>query len=142
MAGEDLIGTWRIESFTFTDEAGSVFHPLGERLTGFLLISAEGYLALNFMAGERSRFAHDDLFGGNAAERAQAAAEVVSFAGPFEYNGTAVSVTVEYSIYPNWIGQTQVREVELSDDTLILRTRGAKKFGGSLRKGEARLVRA
>ena len=142
MTGEDLIGTWRLKLFAFTDGSGSVFYPLGKRPAGFVIISAEGYLALNFMASERSRFAHDDLFGGNSAERAQAAAEVVSFAGPFEYNGNAVSVMVEYSIYPNWIGQTQVREVELSDDTLILRTGGGKIFGGSLRQGEAQLIRA
>ena len=142
MKGEDLIGTWRLQSFAFTDEAGAVLHPLGEQLTGFVLISAEGYLALNFMAGERSRFADDDLFGGNAAERARATAEVVSFAGPYEYDGAVVSVTIEYSVYPNWIGRIQVREVELSGDTLILRTEGAKMFGGTLRRGEAWLIRA
>ncbi len=142
MTGEDLIGTWRLQSFAFTDMSGAVVHPLGELVAGYILISAQGYLALNFMAGERSRFADDDLFGGSTAERARATAEVISFAGPYEYDGAAVSVTVEYSVYPNWIGRTQVREVELSGDTLILRTEGAKMFGGTLRQGEARLIRA
>ncbi len=142
MTGEDLIGTWRLWSFAFTDEAGAVLHPLGERPAGFVLISADGYLALNFMTGERSRFADDDLFGGGEAERARAAAEVVSFAGPYEYDGTAVSVTVEYSVFPNWIGGTQVREVEVSGDTLILRTQGARLFAGVPRRAEARLIRA
>ena len=142
MTGEDLIGTWRLRSFAFTDEAGAVLQPLGERPVGFVLISADGYLALNFMAGERSAFADDDLFGGGEAERAQAMAEIVSFAGPYEYDGTVVSVTVEYSVFPNWIGGTQVREVEVSGDTLILRTEGARLFAGSLRRAEARLVRA
>ncbi len=142
MTGGDITCTWRLQSFAFTDEAGAVFHPLGERPTGFVLISADGYLALNFMAGERSGFAADDLFGGDEAERAQAAAEIVSFAGPYEYDGTVVSVTVEYSVFPNWIGGTQVREVEVSGDALILRTEGAKMFAGSPRRAEARLVRA
>ncbi len=142
MTGEDLIGTWRLRSFAFTDEAGAVFHPLGERPSGFVLITADGYLALNFMAGERTRFADDDLFGGDETERARAAAEVVSFAGPYAYDGIAVSVTVEYSVFPNWIGGTQVREVEVSGDTLILRTQGARLFAGVPRRAEARLVRA
>ncbi len=51
----DLIGAWRLRSFTFTDAAGAVLHPLGERPAGFVLITADGYLALNFMAGERAR---------------------------------------------------------------------------------------
>ena len=142
MKNGDLIGTWRLQSFEFTDEAGTVLHPLGERPSGFVLISADGYLALNFMAEERSRFADDDLFGGGEAERATAAAEVVSFAGLYELDGAAVSVTVEYSVFPNWIGGTQVREVEVSGDTLILRTRGARLFAGALRHAEARLIRA
>lgn len=138
----DLIGTWRLRSFAFTDAAGEVFHPLGERPVGLVLITADGYLALNFMAGERSRFADDDLFAGDAAERARAAGETVSFAGPFEFDGTVVSVTVEYSVFPNWIGVTQLRKVEVSGDTLILRTQGTKMFAGVRRRGEARLVRA
>ncbi len=76
------------------------------------------------------------------AERARAAAEVVSFAGAFEFDGAAVSVTVEYSVFPNWIGGTQVREVEVSGDTLILRTEGASLFAGAKRQAEARLIRA
>ncbi len=141
MTGAGLIGTWRLISFAFTDETGAVLDPLGERPTGFVMISADGYFALNFMAGERSNFATDDLFGGNDAERARAAAEIVSFAGPYVYDGTVVSVTVEYSVFPNWIGGTQVREVEVSGDALILRTEGAKMFAGSPRRAEARLVR-
>ena len=74
MTGEDLIGTWRLQSFAFTDMSGAVVHPLGELVAGYVLISAEGYLALNFMAGERSRFDDDDLFGGSTAERARATA--------------------------------------------------------------------
>ncbi len=142
MTGGDITGTWRLRSFAFTDEAGAVLHPLGERPVGFVLISADGYLALNFMAGERSGYAGDDLFGGDETERAQAAAEVVSFAGPCAYDGTAVSVTVEYSVFHNWIGGTQVREVEVSGDTLILRTQGAHLFAGARRQAEARLIRA
>ncbi len=142
MTGAGLIGTWRLISFAFTDETGAVLDPLGERPTGFVMISADGYLALNFMADERSNFATDDLFGGDETERARAAAEVVSFTGPYEFDGRAVSVTVEYSVFPNWIGGTQVREVEVSGDTLVLRTQGARKFAGAKRQGEARLVRA
>ncbi len=142
MTGADLIGTWRLRAFTFTDDAGEVIHPLGDHPSGFVVISSDGYLALNFMAGERTWFAADDLFGGGAAERAMAASEVVSFAGAFEFDGAAVSVTVEYSVFPNWIGGTQVREVEVAGDTLILRTQGAKLFAGAARRAEARLIRA
>ena len=142
MSGNDLIGTWRLQSFEFTDESGAVLHPLGERPAGFVVISTDGYLALNFMAGERTLFTGDDLFGGDAAERARAATEVVSFAGPFEFDGSAVSVSVEYSVFPNWVGGSQVREVELSGDNLTLRTEGARLFAGTKRRAEAKLTRA
>ena len=142
MGGAELIGTWGLRSFTFTDASGAELHPLGERPEGFVVISPDGYLALNFMAGGRAPFMADDLFGGDEAERARAASEVVSFAGPYSFDGAAVSVAVEYSVFPNWIGGTQVREVEVSGDTLVLRTQGARRFAGAKRQGEARLVRA
>jgi hypothetical protein len=138
----DLIGTWRLQSFAFTYETGDVLHPLGEHPSGFVIVSADGYLALTFMAQERTPFAGDDLFGGSETERAQAAAEVVSFAGPFEFDGDAVSVSVEYSVFPNWIGGTQVREVEVSGGRLTLRTKGARLFAGRKRRAEAKLIRA
>lgn len=142
MAVDELAGAWRLRSFTFTDADGNAIHPLGENPAGFVLITPDGYLALNFMAGGRAGFAADDLFGGNEEERARAVGEVVAFAGPCQFDGHAVSVNVEFSVFPNWIGSTQVRNVEISGDMLVLTTQGANMFAGALRRAEARLVRA
>jgi hypothetical protein len=139
---ERLNGAWRLESFVFTDAAGGTIHPLGPNPSGFLFVTAVDHVAFNFMASDRPRFASDDLFGGAPGELAAAAKAVVSFAGPFRIDGETMIVEVRYSLYPNWIGKTQVRSFELAGERLVLRTVRAMPFAGSPRLAEARLVRA
>jgi len=139
---ERLRGAWRLKSFVFTDEAGGTWHPLGRAPSGFLFITEDDYVSFNFMAAHRPGFASDDLFAGGADELAAAAKAVVSFAGPFRINGATLVVDVQYSLFPNWIGKTQVRAFELEADELVLRTVRPMPFAGALRRAEARLLRA
>jgi hypothetical protein len=137
-----LVGAWRLLSFAFTDADGGRLEPLGSRPQGFLLVTPDGYLSLNFMAAERPRFAADDIFAGSLDEAAATAKAVVSFAGPFRIEGQTIIVEVDFSLFPNWIGGTQVRAFELAGDELVLRTVRALPIAGRLRQGEARLARA
>jgi hypothetical protein len=137
-----LDGAWRLESFVFTDEAGVKTYTLGPRPGGYLFVTPDDHIAFNFMAGERPAFGSDDLFAGSDTELAAAAKAVVSFGGPFRVEGATLVIDVRYSLFPNWIGKTQVREFSLDGDTLTLRTVRPATFAGALRGGEATLARA
>jgi hypothetical protein len=139
---ERLTGAWHLRSFVFTDEAGGKMHPLGDRPGGYLFITPDDHIAFNFTAQERPPFASDDLFAGTEAELAAAARAVVAFGGPFRIDGDAFVIDVRYSLFPNWIGKTQVRCFALDGDTLMLRTLRPMTFGGALRLAEATLNRA
>lgn len=139
---DPLVGTWRLLAFEFTDAEGGKFHPLGERPTGHVLFTRDGYMSLNFAARDRVPFAADDLFAGGAAERAAAAEGVVCFSGPYSIENGAVVVDVEFSLFPNWVGRPQTRLYSLDGDRLTLRTDGPRLFGGVERTAEARLERA
>ena len=50
-----LVGTWRILTFEMRGADGQVaLRPLGERPTGYLLYSAEGYMSAAGSAPERT----------------------------------------------------------------------------------------
>jgi hypothetical protein len=138
---ERLRGAWRLKSFVFTDQDGEPWHPLGHEPAGFLFVTEDDSVSFNFMAGHRPKFVSDDLFAGRPDELAAAAMAVVSFAGPFRVEGGTLVIEVRYSLFPNWIGKTQVRAFAFDGDSLVLRTTGPVVFGGTLRRAEARLER-
>lgn len=142
MSLDGLAGAWRLRSFEFTDSGGNVFHPLGERPEGSLVVAHTGHVVLSFAASDRSKFASSDLFAGTNEERAAATAGYVSMGGPAEITSDAITIQVEYSLFPNWIGGTQTRLYELDGDTLTLRTPGPRLFGGMERSARAVLQRA
>ena len=138
---QQLAGAWRLKSLEFTGADGAVFRPLGENPGGCVVISPHGYLTLAFIAGERPPLSTDDVFRVEETELARAAAGYVSFGGPCEVSPDAITVQVEYSIFPNWVGAPQTRNYLLDGDRLTLRTQGPRMFGGTERNGEARLER-
>ena len=142
MAIERLAGAWRLKVFEFTDAKGGLFHPLGERPHGSLVVTGDGYAVISFSASDRPKFATDDIFAATAEERAAAAAGYVSFGGPCEVTDNSIAIRVEHSSFPNWVGGKQVRLYEVAGDKLTLRTPGARVFGGTERSGRAELEKA
>lgn len=142
MSVDRLAGVWRLKAFEFTDAGGNLFHPLGERPEGALVVTNSGHAVVSFSASDRSKFATDDVFVGTDEERAAAAAGYVSFGGPCKVTDNSITVQVEYSLFPNWVGGTEVRLYEVDGDTLTLRTPGARVLGGVERTGRAELERA
>ncbi len=134
-------GAWRLLSFVFTDADGELFYPLGRDPAGYFVVTGDGHATLSFTATGRDRFAANDLFAGADDELANAAKGYVSFGGPCEVGSDAITIHVKYSLFPNWIGQQQVRLYTLDGDRLTLRTDGPKLFGGVERRAEARLER-
>lgn len=142
MSLDRLAGAWNLRSFEFTDSGGNVFRPLGDRPEGSLVVVQSGHAVLSFAAADRTQFATSDLFAGTDEERAAAAAGYISFGGPAEITDDAITIQVEYSLFPNWVGGTQTRLYELDGDTLTLRTPGPRLFGGAERSAHAVLQRA
>ena len=141
MANHPIVGAWRLVSFAFTDEAGEVAYPLGNRPLGGVLFTADGHMSLNFMAGGRPAFAADDILGGTPEELAAAARTFVAFGGPYTLEEGAVLIDVKYSLHPNWTGHVHKRLFEVSGDRLSLSTPEPIRLQGQHRSGEARFER-
>lgn len=120
----DLIGTYRLVSVEHVSGTGEVGHPFGEHPVGYMTYSAEGYMSVIMARADRPRFAGGDILAGTAEEQADAFGTASAFVGRFELvDGGKVRYQLEVATYPNWVGTTQERQIELgADGRLVLTT--------------------
>jgi hypothetical protein len=133
-----MIGVWKLVSSEFRTSKGDVIHPLGENALGQLILTPSGYMSGQLMRPERPRFSGPDLSTGTLEEIKNAFEGFVSYYGPYEIDveNQKLITHVEGSLYPNWVGDDQIRFFELSENRLILKTLpirlGEEEFVGIL----------
>lgn len=135
----DFVGTWRLLDYSFLHEDGSIEHPWGTSVRGYLLYSAEGYMSGNLSpasdwASRRARLASAiKSHGGAGAFRLAGRRDYIAYAGRYTVEGDTVTHHVEASLFPNWVGRPEVRYYEFEGDTLTLRT-------GTIRSGKHTII--
>jgi len=121
---QKFIGTWKLVTSEFRTSDGKVSYPLGEKAVGILMYDSGGRMAVQLMRQDRPRFASGDMRGGTPEEAKIAADGYVAYFGTYEVDDRKGTVVhhVEASLFPNWMGQDQVRFFEFSSDLLTLKT--------------------
>ena len=120
MTTNPLVGTWRLLSWETKRADGTIDYPFGARAVGFIIYTDDGYMSVVIASSERDPFEANDLLGGSAGEKAQAAETYLSYCGRYEYRGDSVVHHVELSLFPNWSGHDQERSVQLRENRLTL----------------------
>ena len=95
---------------------------MGEDAKGFILYTTDGYMSAALFRGNRPDFVTGEALTASEAEKVAGWDSYYSYGGPFRIDGDRVIHTVAHSIYPNWLGGTQVREISFEGDHLILTT--------------------
>lgn len=123
-------GTWRLVSFETRTEDGIVSHPYGLDAKGYILYTADGYMAVVLHANGRQPFAKNNFRGGTPEELAAAGEQIISYSGRFEVvEGDEVLHHVEVSFFPNWIGTAQRRAFRFEGNRLMLSTEPRRVAG-------------
>jgi Lipocalin-like domain len=93
-------------------------------LEGLIIYSPDGYMSGQLMKPGRPAYASGDMDRGTTEERAAAASGYLAYSGPFDVDEEAATLRhhMSVSLFPNWIGDTQERFVELDGDTLTIST--------------------
>jgi hypothetical protein len=120
-----FIGTWQLVTSEFRAADGEVTYPLGEKAVGILIYDSGGRMAAQLMRRDRPKFASGDMRGGSSGEIKMAAEGYVAYFVTYhvdDKNGKVVH-HVEASLFPNWLGQDQVRLFEFSADADVLTLR-------------------
>jgi hypothetical protein len=116
-AGDELIGSWRLDSFELQSATGETSHPYGRELTGYLFYNQDGYMSAAFMNAERGRLGDGEL---SQAAKVSSYDQFMAYTGPFEVNGDKITHTVEVSSLEAFIGSTQERWFKVDGDRLEL----------------------
>ena len=119
MQDEPIVGTWRLEYFELQSPDGTISHPYGEKVHGYLVYSHEGIMSAGFMRADRGPQISDDLA---EAETAPAWDAFMAYSGPYRVEGDRIVHDVEVSSLEVWIGTVQERWFKIDGDTLTLHT--------------------
>jgi hypothetical protein len=117
-----LVGTWRLVSWEHRTSDGQVSSPFDGHASGYIMYTEDGHMSVQIMASGRPRFAGGDLFESTPDEATAAYQTYLAYCGTYEIQPGKVIHHIEVSLFPNWIGVAQERFIELSGDTLTIRT--------------------
>jgi hypothetical protein len=129
-----LAGSWKLLSYVrYTSENGPTY-PFGRHPRGYLIYSAEGWMAVTIMPQQRRRYRRPadlaDPFRWRSwlswsrllrlARYIGAATRYISYAGSYTVEGNRVTHHIEVCQMPSWIHTTQERTFEVQDNCLVL----------------------
>jgi lipocalin-like protein len=118
-----LVGHWSLVSFAVV--SGDVTeYPFGPEAVGEIRYDPAGHMAVQIMKTGREPFAVSDHAGGTPTEVSAAFGGYVAYYGRYSVDeGAGVVIHhVSASMFPNWTGSEQRRQVVIDGDRLTLST--------------------
>ena len=117
-----IVGTWQLVEYSTTSDSGNVDYPLGSEARGLIIYSADGYMSAQIMRAGRAEYRSRNVHSGETNERAEAAGGYLAYSGPYHVDegNSAIWHEMAVSLYPNWLGENQKRNVRFDGDRLIL----------------------
>lgn len=120
--GEKLVGVWSVVSLKDSLSDGGVFYQLGEKPTGGLVYTEDGFMSLQL--ARQGRVTFSDGYQNATHEEMKSVFEAyVAMFGRYSLDEEQCVVThhVLGCNWPDMVGTNQVRPFELSGDTLTLK---------------------
>ncbi|HSJ27069.1 MAG TPA: lipocalin-like domain-containing protein [Acidimicrobiia bacterium] len=124
-----LVGTWRLIDWTVS-VGDAVTRPFGGEAEGLLTYTADGRMWATLQRRGRPALGTGTLAAATAEQRAAAALGYLSYTGSYTLDGDRVVHHVEMSLFPDWVGEDQVRLVEWVEGDLVLATPPATTSAG------------
>ena len=119
----DVIGTWKLVSWTFKNENGEEVNYFGKKPTGILMYTDSGYMSVHIMKENRPKFKSEGMYDGTPEEITEAFKTYFAYFGSFiESEPGVLRHTVEGGTFPNWLGNIEERYGKIVGDKLVLST--------------------
>ena len=124
MDNKSIVGAWKLVTFEFRKEDGSIIYPFGSEARGSVIYTESGRFSGQLMRIDRPRFAIPDQMQGTPEEIEANYKGSISYFGTYEVDTEKGEIKhyVEGSIFPNMEGTQQKRSFELNESLLCLRT--------------------
>jgi len=130
---ERLLGHWALVSLAAVN-GSEIEYPMGQDVEGVITYDDSGRMAVQMMRHDRPRFASGDVDRGAPSELSAALKGYTAYFGTYAVDDSAAVVThyIKGSLFPNWVGTEQQREIILDGDRLTL-TSQPILFDGKMR---------
>ncbi len=120
---EKIIGLWKLKSWKITMPDGTEFYPYGKDVTGYIDYHIDGFVSVHMSSKSRSNLLIENLFDihkltkNNAVELFRTYG---AYCGHYEVKADRVYHNIEICHFPNWVGKTVSRKIEIKEDELHL----------------------
>jgi Lipocalin-like domain len=120
----EIVGAWRLVSYTAVTSGGEMFYPMGPDAHGRIVYDAGGHMAVQLGDPGRTPFAGGDPGAATDADVRAALEGYLAYFGTYTIDAgrSAVVHHLEMSLNPSWIGGDQVRYFDLQGDRLTLKS--------------------
>ena len=123
MIADDIVGRWNIVSWFQLYDDGRRQAPLGENLDGFIRYTPDGDMVCMIANADLPDFVSGGQWNASEAERAKAYSSMLAYAGKWRIEGDGIVHAVEQSLFPNWKGGDQRRQLRLEGEVLFIEAR-------------------
>jgi Lipocalin-like domain len=115
---KDLVGTWTLVSSETVRPDGSRAPTFGENPKGILIFTSDGRFIYLFSRADLPKFASNNRSTGTPEENKAVVQGSISTFGTYSVAGKDLSIKVEHSTFPNWMGTDQKRTIAITGDEL------------------------
>ncbi len=121
-----FVGTWKLVAWEVTQPDGTVRYPYSKAVVGYLIYTADGYVAAEIMDPDRQQSTAGFPLELAAAQtlpdpdRARAYSTYVSYCGTYTVEENTVIHHVKAALIPSWTGSEQPRHFTFDDGSLII----------------------
>lgn len=123
-ANKDIIGAWKLVSYTVKTDSGEEIDIWGKETTGMIIYLKNGNMSVYLSNKNRPKFKGNDFLAGSLEEIRNAFEGCTAYIGRYEYRPDEQKVLhhITESLFPNWSGITQTRYVSLGRRKLSIKT--------------------
>lgn len=130
---QGIVGTWMAVS-QYVDQGGKKLEPFGPDPKGTVVYDAQGRFVLVLQRATLPRFASNNRLTGTAEENKAIVQGSIAYFGRYSVDEKAGKLKLHYdgSTFPNWDGEDQTRNIELSGDELRIVSPMSAVGGGTV----------
>ena len=122
MEAKDIVGTWRLVSYSCKDEKGNEGYPLGKNAVGYIMYTSDGYMSVSMSSNNRPKRSSNDLTGGTREEKVAEAETYITYCGTYEFHKDRVIHNIEMALFPNRVGSKPVGSYKTKGSSIVLTT--------------------
>ena len=115
---KDIVGNWMLVSADSVRPDGGRVRTFGDNPKGTIVFTSDGRFIYLFASGDLPKFASNNRATGTPEENKAVVQGSIATFGSYSTVDKDVTLKVEHSTYPNWMGTDQKRTVTITGNEL------------------------